>query len=102
MYIRTTLIITGEFNNMINQKNKYTKRFNFGLTRNSTSHKAGSNVMTIETRVSDGHYSTPSVGLTMTVKEARALQGFLNAELGYADSSAVSVGTPVEIDTVIS
>ncbi len=88
---------------MINQKNKYTKRFNFGISRNPTSHKAGSNVMTIETRAPDGgHYSTPSVGLTMTVKEARALQGFLNAELGYAGSPAVADDTPVEIDTVIS
>jgi hypothetical protein len=67
---------------MIYQKNKYTKRFNFGITRNPTSHRAGSNVVTIETRApDDGHYSTSAVGLTMTVKEARALQGFLNQQL---------------------
>ena len=63
-------------------KSKSTKRFSFGISRNPTAKKAGSNVVTIATNSGDAHYSTPTSGLTMTVKEATALQGFLNAELG--------------------
>ena len=59
---------------------KSTKRFEFGISR-SMSKKAGSNVVTIETRSGDGKYATPIVGLTMTVKEARAFHRFLSAEL---------------------
>mgnify|MGYP001200126228 CR=1 FL=1 len=59
---------------------KSTKRFEFGISR-SQSKKAGSNVVTIGTRSETGFYATPTVGLTMTVKEARALQNFLNTEL---------------------
>jgi hypothetical protein len=63
-----------------------TKRFTFGVNRSSTSHQAGSNVVTISTRTEqDGYYSTPTTQLSMTVKEARALQGFLNNSL--TDSS---------------
>jgi len=59
-----------------------TSRFSFGVTRNSTSKQAGSNVVTIATRADDsGFYSTPTTQLSMTVKEARALQGFLNKTL---------------------
>ncbi len=59
-----------------------TKRFTFGVNRSSTSHQAGSNVVTISTRTeSNGYYSTPTTQLSMTVKEARALQGFLNTQL---------------------
>jgi len=77
-------------------KSKSTKRFSFGISRNPTAKKAGSNVVTIATNPSDAdYYSTPTVGLTMTVKEATALQGFLNNELGgYApvleDDSSIS------------
>ena len=73
------------------QNSKSTKRFSFGISRNPTAKQAGSNIVTIETVPADSdYYSTSTVGLTMTVKEARALQGFLNAELGgvVADSSA--------------
>lgn len=59
-----------------------TSRFSFGINRNNTSKKAGSNVVTIATRADDsGFYSTPTTQLSMTVKEARALQGFLNKTL---------------------
>ncbi len=67
---------------MIYDKTKSTKRFDFGVSRNSTSHKAGANIVTIATRQDDGYYSAGGVQVNMTVKEARALQGFLNSELG--------------------
>ncbi len=71
------------------QNSKSTKRFEFGISR-STSKKAGANIVTIETRQDDGYYNTPTVGLTMTVKEARALQSFLNAEFSQvSDESSV-------------
>ncbi len=72
---------------------KSTKRFSFGISRNPTAKKAGSNIVTIATNPSAGdQYSSSTVGLTMTVKEARALQGFLNAELDVAeDTSSVEV-----------
>ena len=63
---------------MTYEKTKNTKRFSFGISRNPTSHQAGSNTVTIATRSDDQYYSTPTVGLTMTVKEAQALQNFLN------------------------
>ena len=74
-------------------KIKSTKRFSFGISRNPTAKKAGSNVVTIATLPSvDDFYSTSTVGLTMTVKEATALQGFLNSELGgYAPWAVDSV-----------
>ena len=59
-----------------------TKRFTFGVARNTTSKKAGSNIVTIATRADEGSfYSMPTTQLSMTVKEARALQGFLNTQL---------------------
>ena len=77
-------------------KIKSTKRFSFGISRNPTAKKAGSNVVTIATNPSDAdYYSTSTVGLTMTVKEATALQGFLNSELGGY------VADPVSGDEVI-
>ena len=58
---------------------KVTSRFQFGISRNSTAKKAGSNVVTIATRpASNGKYSTGTTQLQMTVKEAQALQAFLN------------------------
>jgi|TARA_Y100001938_G_C7762791_1_gene269380 hypothetical protein len=68
------------------QKTKSTKRFNFGISRNSTSHKAGANSVTIATRQDDGYYAAGGVQMSMTVKEARALQSFLNRELGSTDT----------------
>ena len=63
-------------------KSKSTKRFSFGIDRNTQSHKAGANTVTIGTRgVKDQPYSVSSSQITMTVKEARALQNFLNTNL---------------------
>ena len=69
---------------------KDTSRFSFGLSRNTTSKKAGSNLFTIATRpVEDQQYSMGTTQISMTVKEARALQSFLNTSLD--DSSSVDV-----------
>ncbi len=63
-------------------KQYQTSRFSFGINRNTTSKQAGSNTVTIATRAEEGgFYSTPTTQLSMTVKEARALQGFLNSNL---------------------
>jgi len=62
-------------------KSKSTKRFSFGINRNSTAKKAGSNVVTIATNPESGRYSHGVTSLTMTVKEAQALQHFLNEYL---------------------
>ena len=62
-------------------KSKSTKRFNFQISRNSTSHKAGANIVTIGTNTGDGFYSGGTTQMTMTVKEARAFQRFLNQHL---------------------
>ena len=66
---------------MIYENSKSTKRFDFGISRNSTSHRGGANVVTIATSPVDEYYSAGGAQLTMTVKEARALQSFLNTEL---------------------
>ena len=76
---------------MIYDKTKSTKRFDFGISRNSTSHKAGANSVTIATRQSDDYYAAGGVQMQMTVKEARALQSFLNSELGYDSDSSTTV-----------
>ena len=74
-------------------KSKSTKRFSFGISRNPTAKRAGSNILTIATNSGDAHYSTPTSGLTMTVKEATVLQSFLNDELGgYVASAKGNVG----------
>ena len=62
-------------------KQKNTKRFEFQIDRNTTAKKAGSNVVTISTRPSSGQYSVGQTSLTMTVKEAQALNNFLNESL---------------------
>ena len=59
-------------------KTKSTKRFSFGISRNPTAKKAGSNIVTISTNSDTDRYSVGTSSLTMTFKEARALQGFLN------------------------
>jgi hypothetical protein len=62
-------------------KSKSTKRFSFGINRNSTAKKAGSNVVTIATNPESGRYSYGGTSLTMTVREAQARQLFLNEHL---------------------
>ena len=70
---------------------KTTSRFQFGISRNSTAKKAGSNVVTIATRpASNGKYSTGTTQLQMTVKEAQALQAFLNESLEVSQASSDS------------
>lgn len=69
-------------------KNKKTARFNFSVSRNTTSHAAGANTVTIETK----DYTNPGRGyafdasetpstVTMSVKEAKALNRFLTKVL---------------------
>ena len=68
-------------------KSKSTARFNFSANVNESSHKAGANTITIESK--DYDITTPgySVGttaptaITMTVKEAQVLNRFLNKTL---------------------
>ncbi len=67
-------------------KSKRTKRFNFNISRDTKSHKAGSNTVTITTNPG-GSYSTSRSQITMNVKEAKAFQNFLNS---YIDGSSKS------------
>jgi len=63
-------------------KTKTTKRFEYTVERNDTAKQAGSNIVTIATLpAEDGHYSVGQTALTMTVREAKALNSFLNATL---------------------
>lgn len=62
-------------------KQKSIKRFTYGVNLNETSKKAGANRVTIVTNPGDGQYSTGTVGLSMSVKEAQVLRSFLNTEL---------------------
>jgi len=62
-------------------KTKSTKRFSFDIHRNPIAKKAGSNTVTISTGGDMGRYSGSTTSLTMTVKEAQALQSFLNENL---------------------
>ena len=74
--------------NYFNEKS--TARFDFGVYRNSTAKKAGSNMLTISTRTAEGQqYSVGTTTISMTIKEAQALQGFLNKSLTTGDSSDV-------------
>lgn len=66
-------------------KSKSTQRFNFTVSRNTTSKKAGSNTLTIGTNQLDGKYAMPTTSMTMTVKEARALNSFLNQQFSSVD-----------------
>ena len=70
---------------MKSSRSKSTKRFNFNVKRNTTSHHAGANTVTITPKSYDsenGKYTTPSGDstVTMTVQEAKALQNFLNSQ----------------------
>jgi hypothetical protein len=79
------MLKTGE--SMPYTKTKSTKRFNFGINRNTTAKKAGSNTVTIATLpMEDSQYSIGQTSLTMTVREAQALQSFLNENLDYTPS----------------
>ena len=62
-------------------KTKTTQRFTFGISRNDTAKKAGSNSFSISTNPAGSKYSTGTTSLTMTVKEATALRNFLNNTL---------------------
>ncbi|HIL97564.1 MAG TPA: hypothetical protein EYG51_16875 [Pseudomonadales bacterium] len=66
-------------NNYSNSKS--TKRFTFNAFSNPTSKKAGSNIVTISTNPTEGKYSTGTASLTMTHKEAKVLQSWLNTAL---------------------
>jgi hypothetical protein len=58
--------------------NKSTKRFSFISNRNTTAKKAGSNVVTITANPISEGYATGQASLTLTVREAQALQSFLS------------------------
>tara|TARA_Y100000310_G_scaffold335370_1_gene417252 strand:- start:1314 stop:1541 length:228 start_codon:yes stop_codon:yes gene_type:complete len=61
---------------------KTISRFQFNVSRNNTSKKAGSNVVTIATLPADGQkYALGTTQLSMTVKEAVALKSFLDESL---------------------
>jgi hypothetical protein len=63
-------------------KTKNTKRFAFTVNKNDTAKQAGSNTVTISTQAhEDGQYSIGQSSLTMTVREASALNSFLNSTL---------------------
>ncbi len=64
------------------QKTKSTKRFAFTLDRNDTAKQAGSNTVTIATQpYGEGQYSVGQSSITMTVREAKALNSFLSDNL---------------------
>ena len=65
-------------------RSKSTKRFKFNISRDHKSHKTGANTVTIGFKTPptvDGSYP----GLTMTVKEAKAFQKFLNEWIPATD-----------------
>ena len=69
---------------------KSTSRFDFGVYRNTTAKKAGSNMLTISTRPYDGQqYSVGTTTISMSIREAQALQSFLNSSLTAGDSDNV-------------
>ena len=74
--------------NYFNEKS--TTRFDFGVYRNATSKKAGSNMLTISTRPYEGQkYAVGTTTISMSIKEAQALQSFLNSSLSAGDSTNV-------------
>ena len=69
-------------------KTKSTKRFAFIVNRNTTAKQAGSNIVTIATQpADDGQYSVGQSSLTLTLREAKALYGFLSDNLDTVDVS---------------
>ena len=74
--------------NYFNEKS--TQRFDFGVYRNHTAKKAGSNMLTISTRPYEGQkYAVGTTTISMSIKEAQALQSFLNSSLSAGDSTNV-------------
>ena len=76
-------------------KSKSTKRFTFEVNRNETSHKAGANTVIIATNPSSEFYSAGTSSMTLTVKEAKALNAFLSSELSMppvVEDSSVDIG----------
>ena len=69
-------------------RSKRTKRFNFNISRNSKSHKTGANTVSITTNPVDS-YATSRSQITMTVKEAKAFQSFLNSYIDGKTSPTV-------------
>ena len=68
-------------------KTKSTKRFAFTVNRNNTAKQAGSNTVVIETQPYDeGQYSVGQSSITMTVREAKALNNFLSDNLNSFDA----------------
>ena len=68
-------------------KSKSTKRFNYTISRNDTAKQAGSNIVTISTLpADDGQYSVGQTSLTLTVREAKALNTFLSENLNSVDA----------------
>jgi hypothetical protein len=78
-------------------KTKSTKRFNFNINRNFTSHVTGGNTFTISTDVDFGRYGAHTDGsttsMTMTVKEARAMYKFLGEYIGGGTSTETGTTT---------
>ena len=73
-------------------KTKSTKRFNYTVNLNDTAKQAGSNIVTISTLpIEDSRYSVGQTSLTMTVREAKALNSFLTSELALSDNISVAV-----------
>ena len=71
-------------------KSKSTKRFSFGISRNPTAKKAGSNMLTISTRPTESQqYSVGTTTISMSIREPQALQSFLNESLTYGESTDV-------------
>ena len=67
-------------------KTKSTKRFQYTINRNDTAKQAGSNVVTISTNPADeGQYSIGQSSLTLTEREAKALNSFLSDNLNSVD-----------------
>ena len=74
--------------NYFNEKS--TSRFDFGVYRNPTAKKAGSNMLTISTRPTENQqYSVGTTTISMSIREAQALQSFLNESLTYGESTDV-------------
>jgi len=67
-------------------KTKNTKRFAFTVNRNTTAKQAGSNTVIIETQpYDDGQYSVGQSSITLTVREAKALNSFLSDNLNTVE-----------------
>ena len=77
---------------MTYNKSKRTSRFSFDISQNSTAKRAGSNTLTISTNPESGRYSYGGTSLTMTVREAKSLMGFLNETFNsdYQDSDSTT------------